>query len=135
MSFDNFLGQYIPLKGRTSRTYFWIGLPLILLLTVISLFALGFSIGIYGSFLKIAGQSLAAYDGREFARKAGTALIYPMVLGLLCLLSIRRFHDRGKSGFWSLILFVPVVGLLWYIVDCGILPGQVETNKYGDPPK
>jgi len=35
---------------------------------------------------------------------------------------IKRCHDRGKSGFWALLLFIPVFGLLWLLVDCGLLP-------------
>jgi uncharacterized membrane protein YhaH (DUF805 family) len=38
-------------------------------------------------------------------------------------ITIKRCHDRGKTGFWSMLLFVPVVGLVWLVIDCGLLPG------------
>jgi uncharacterized membrane protein YhaH (DUF805 family) len=37
--------------------------------------------------------------------------------------SIRRMHDIGKNGWWSLI---PIVGF----VMCGFFPGKIEENKY-----
>ena len=40
---------------------------------------------------------------------------------------IKRYHDRGKSGFWALLLFIPVFGLLWLLIDCGLLPAAQET--------
>jgi uncharacterized membrane protein YhaH (DUF805 family) len=37
---------------------------------------------------------------------------------------VRRFHDRGKSGWWALLYFVPGIGWLWILVECGFLPGK-----------
>jgi uncharacterized membrane protein YhaH (DUF805 family) len=34
----------------------------------------------------------------------------------------RRFHDRGKSGWWALLYFVPFIGWLWILIECGFLP-------------
>lgn len=31
-------------------------------------------------------------------------------------LIIRRMHDIGKSGLYIFVLFVPVIGYIWYIV-------------------
>ena len=47
---------------------------------------------------------------------------------------VKRFHDRDKSGFWSLIVFVPYIGGLWATVECGFLAGSEGTNSYGPPP-
>jgi uncharacterized membrane protein YhaH (DUF805 family) len=38
--------------------------------------------------------------------------------------TVRRFHDRGKSGWWALLYFVPGIGWLWLIIECGLLPGK-----------
>lgn len=46
-----------------------------------------------------------------------------------CAIAIKRLHDRGKSGFWALLLFVPGLGLLWLLIDCGLLPAAKETVK------
>ena len=43
---------------------------------------------------------------------------------------VRRWHDRNKSGWWFLINFVPVIGLLWVLIELGLLPSISENNKY-----
>lgn len=45
--------------------------------------------------------------------------------------AIKRFHDRGKSGFWSLLTFVPVIGWIWVFIECGFLRGTDGENTYG----
>ena len=37
-------------------------------------------------------------------------------------------------GWWVLIAFVPVIGGLWYLIECGFLPGTVGANNYGADP-
>lgn len=56
---------------------------------------------------------------------------------LWCGLAIaaKRWHDRGKSGFMVLVIFIPVVGPLLTLVECGILDGTQGPNKYGPSPK
>ena len=57
---------------------------------------------------------------------------------LLSLISIivqvKRWHDRDKSGWWVLINFVPVVGPLWALVECGFLRGTLGDNRFGPDP-
>lgn len=43
----------------------------------------------------------------------------------------KRWHDRGKSGWWSLIMFVPIIGGLWALIELGFLPGDDGANAYG----
>lgn len=47
--------------------------------------------------------------------------------------SIKRFHDRDKSGFWILIIFVPLIGPLWQFIECGFLAGTDGGNRFGQP--
>ena len=47
--------------------------------------------------------------------------------------SIRRLHDRNKHGAWFLLNFLPLVGGLWLLIECGILPGTNGSNKYDAP--
>ncbi len=49
--------------------------------------------------------------------------------------SIKRWHDRDKSGWWVLIVLVPVVGWLAAIVVNGCLPGTPGPNRYGQEPR
>lgn len=47
----------------------------------------------------------------------------------------KRWHDRGKSGWWSLIGLVPVVGTFWLLIECGFLRGTTGSNRYGSDPQ
>lgn len=49
-------------------------------------------------------------------------------------LSIKRWHDRDKSGWWVLIAFVPLVGPIWALVETGFLEGTKGPNQYGPDP-
>jgi uncharacterized membrane protein YhaH (DUF805 family) len=57
----------------------------------------------------------------------------PMVWISLAAL-VRRFHDRDKSGWWSLLMFVPIVGPIWIFVECGFLRGAEGENRFGPDP-
>ena len=46
----------------------------------------------------------------------------------------KRWHDRGKSAWWVLISFIPLVGPIWVLVECGCLAGSPEVNEYGPAP-
>ncbi len=56
------------------------------------------------------------------------------VMWISLALSAKRWHDRNKSAWWILIVFVPVVGGLWYLIECGFLPGTAGSNQYGPDP-
>ncbi|NJM55567.1 MAG: DUF805 domain-containing protein [Verrucomicrobiae bacterium] len=38
-------------------------------------------------------------------------------------IAVKRWHDRGKSGWWVLIGLIPIVGPIWALVETGFLPG------------
>ena len=69
-----------------------------------------------------------------------SALGTPLMLLVLALMpasitaAIRRMHDIGKSGWWLLISFIPLIGglvlLYWFIFD----GGQPHANQYGAVP-
>ena len=49
----------------------------------------------------------------------------------------KRWHDRGRTGMWSLLLFIPIVGFVLYIpmfIYLGVARGQAEGNEYGPVP-
>lgn len=70
--------------------------------------------------------------------------LYPVMVGLYVIfaiafivssgaLSIRRLHDIGRSGWWVLIAFVPVLGLVLFVFM--FLDSQPNVNDYGSSPK
>lgn len=46
------------------------------------------------------------------------------------MLIIRRLHDLGKSGYFTLLVFVPVIGIIFSIA-LFFIPGQIGWNEYG----
>jgi len=48
--------------------------------------------------------------------------------------TIRRLHDIGKSGWWYLIVFIPLIGVIWLIVLLAT-EGNAGENQYGPDPK
>ena len=48
--------------------------------------------------------------------------------------SIRRLHDVGKSGWFYLIVLIPLVGVIWLLV-LACTDGQRGVNAYGPNPK
>jgi uncharacterized membrane protein YhaH (DUF805 family) len=47
---------------------------------------------------------------------------------------MRRLHDTGRSGWWLLIGFIPLIGSLVLLIFM-LLQGVAETNDYGEDPK
>jgi uncharacterized membrane protein YhaH (DUF805 family) len=45
--------------------------------------------------------------------------------------TIKRYHDLGVSGWWWLVVLIPVIGWLWQLMECGLLPGDRSENRYG----
>jgi uncharacterized membrane protein YhaH (DUF805 family) len=56
------------------------------------------------------------------------AVIYPSII-----VYIKRWHDRDKSGWWTLILLIPVVGAIWFVIAQGFLAGTPGPNRFGPP--
>lgn len=65
----------------------------------------------------------------------------PLSIGYLLLMIVpslsvlvRRLHDVGKSGWWMLILFVPIIGGIWLFILL-VTDSKLEENEYGKNPK
>jgi uncharacterized membrane protein YhaH (DUF805 family) len=61
-------------------------------------------------------------------------LVVPPSLWIGLVLSVKRWHDRNKSGWWVLVNLVPVVGWLWQLIECGFLRGTTGPNRFGQDP-
>jgi uncharacterized membrane protein YhaH (DUF805 family) len=110
--------QYLMTKteGRINRYPFWMGM---LALTVAS-----FALQIVGSVLGMIFWPLGMLAGL-----AQFALIVPSFV-----LSTKRWHDRGKSGWWNLVVLVPLLGILYMIYETGFVEGEPGVNQYGPNP-
>ena len=93
---------------------------------------------------------LFAFDGRINRAKFWlgivivwvTMLVFSGIAGalnssfgwLMFAISIKRWHDRDKSGWWVLIGFIPIIGAIWALVETGFLEGTQGPNQYGPDP-
>jgi uncharacterized membrane protein YhaH (DUF805 family) len=47
---------------------------------------------------------------------------------------VRRLHDTGRSGWWLLIVLLPLVGGIWFLVLL-VSDSTAASEKYGPSPK
>ena len=108
-------------KGRIPRRQYWGGAG-IMTLAAIPIGLIFFLVGESNSgAVSILGGiiGVVAYIGFIWASLA---------------LGIKRWHDRDKSGWWTLIGLIPVIGAIWAFVEQGCLRGTEGPNRFGDDP-
>ncbi len=54
-------------------------------------------------------------------------------LAISILLAIQRLHDFDASGWWSVLIVIPLANLVLYLVLL-IMPGAQGPNRFGNPP-
>ncbi len=101
--------------GRISRRSFW------------------FSILVFIGFSVIVGLVYVILSAIDKALGVLVFLAYIPLIWMGLATSVKRWHDRGKSGAWVLIVLIPVVGVWWAIIETGFLAGEPGDNKYGSP--
>jgi len=120
---ENIDWKYLLFKfdGRINRGKFWagVGATWVILIVVGILFGVAAGTSSTALWLIVVILAIAAY----------VALVW---IGLA--ISVKRWHDRGKSGWWILISFVPIIGPLWALVETGFLKGDSGDNQYGPNP-
>lgn len=111
----SFLRRLFTFKGRASRLKFWLIVPASWL-----------------AFIAIRVMFEIIFERESYP----IVLLY--VFGPLIPIAwvhwatvVQRFHDRNKSGAWASILFVPVIGPIWALIELGCLPGTNGPNRYG----
>lgn len=111
----NFKTLYTSFEGRIGRRDFWIGLAGIAVAALI----------VQAVIFTVVNYS----DAPIVALCSGVLFIYPTLA-----LYAKRIHDVGKSAKWLIILVVPLVNIVWVIMELGIKAGEEETNEFGPVP-
>lgn len=57
-----------------------------------------------------------------------------LLLPISFMFMIKRFHDIGWSGWWSLTMLVPLLNLIPSLLLL-FMPGTSGPNRFGNPPK
>jgi len=107
-------------KGRALRSEYWY---FVLFCCLVNL-AMELSIGILADEMLRNGLGILGLIYILFS----LVIIFPNLS-----VTIRRLHDSGRSGWWVLIAFVPILGalcLLYWMV----IKGDEGENRYGPNP-
>ena len=105
------LKKYVECTGRARRTEYWMFALVNFIISLVLAFLLGRVLG---------GVIPALYS---------LAVLLPSIA-----VTIRRLHDTGRTGWWWLIVFVPVIGWIVLLIFM-VLDSDAGENQYGPSPK
>lgn len=108
--FTDAFKNFANFSGRARRTQYW----------MFSLFVV---------MISIALAIIEAIIGTVFLGALfSLAVLIPSIS-----IAARRLHDTGRSGWWQLILLVPLIGIIVLIVF--LVQDSKDDNEYGPNPK
>ena len=121
----NIVSVLFSFSGRTNRMKYW-------------LVGIGACV-VGGVIVAMLGLGTPGGAGAPDAGPGGAAAAVLILVGVLNIWinlanNVKRFHDRDKSGWWVLIAFVPAIGALWILIECGFLKGTGGSNRFGADP-
>ncbi len=112
------LKKYAVFNGRASRKEYWMFLLFNIIFSIIAIIL----DSIFGITIKEIGYG-----------PIYILFILAMFLPALAI-SVRRLHDIGKSGWMYLIIFIPIIGVIWFLILM-VTDSNPEENIYGQNPK
>lgn len=121
------MGALFSFDGRVGRQTYWLTTIGVSIVAAIIYFII---IAATGG----ADTTTTAADGGDAAGLTAALIVYIIAVVMSLAVQIKRWHDRGKSGWWVLIALVPFIGGLWALIECGFLAGTPGPNKYGPQP-
>lgn len=114
--FNRAISRFARFSGRASRAEYWYFFLAVLLLNVVlTLLGLVFSESVLGDLIELLSSVFLLF-----------VLIPSVSIG------VRRLHDVNKSGWWYLLILVPLLGPL-VLLYWAIQVGDAGSNAYGDP--
>jgi uncharacterized membrane protein YhaH (DUF805 family) len=109
--------KYAQFSGRSRRKEYWM-----------------FTLIHTALYIVLWGSAILAKPSWLSLPLALICLLYALaavVPGIAC--TVRRLHDTGRSGWWILLSFVPLIGLA--VVVLLALDSEPGPNQYGPSPK
>ena len=104
--------KYASFSGRARRTEYW--------MFFLVYFVIALVIGVVEGLLSIGGYLTGIFALGHLLPSLGV--------------TVRRLHDTGRSGWWILLSFIPIIGalvLLYFMV----ISGEPQDNACGPNPK
>ena len=119
-SIESSLSQYMTFRGRAARSEFWF---FYLFSSICSVVAIIID--------NILGTQFKNIDSLSFGLYGYVYLLVALGLFIPNLsVSFRRLHDTNRSGWWYLILLVPLISVILLLV----WKGTGGDNEYGPDP-
>lgn len=100
-------------SGRAPRSEYWWFVGLMLLFSIV-----------VSAVFEIVSSDASALASALFSL---VHLVPSLAVGA------RRLHDTGRTGWWQLVGFVPLIGFVALLVLM-VLKGEEGANRFGDPP-
>lgn len=112
------LRNYFGFSGRARRKEYW----MFVLINILIAIALAVVDNVIGTIDAETGLGLLN----------GIYSLLVLIPGIA--VSVRRLHDRDKSGWWMLLVLIPLIGsivlIVWFAID-----GDTGPNRFGPDPK
>jgi uncharacterized membrane protein YhaH (DUF805 family) len=127
------LKRYAQFSGRSRRKEYWMYALFLLIVAIV--------LGIIESILGLGGHAVLASETSSSGAFYGALFNRGILSNLFSLatfipslaVGVRRLHDTNRSGWWYLLIFVPLIGaivlLVWFCTA-----GTSGPNNYGDDP-
>lgn len=111
--------KYATFSGRASRSEYW---------WFVLFFFLSYLVAV------TIDMSVLGFDPGEKGSVGWLSSLFSLAVLLPSLaVAIRRLHDKDKSGWWYLLVFIPLIGsiilLLWFVTK-----GTDGPNRFGADP-
>jgi uncharacterized membrane protein YhaH (DUF805 family) len=111
-------------SGRIGRAQWWLSQLAVIAFVIIPVFFM----------VILLGATEQARMAAAVPLGVSLVAVTLMLLWMGFCLTVKRYHDRGKSAWWYLIQFIPVIGGIWALVELGFCSGDDGDNEYGDGP-
>lgn len=106
------LKKYAVFSGRATRSEYWYFILINMAISII----------------------LAAVD-RSIADGGILYTVYSIIVFIPSIaVAARRLHDTDRTGWWQLIIFIPIIGFIILIIFL-VQDSKSYENKYGSNPK
>jgi uncharacterized membrane protein YhaH (DUF805 family) len=106
--------NYANFQGRARRQEYWMYALINLMIVLV--------LGIFDTLLFSSGNNFIS----------GIYSLAVLVPGIA--VSVRRLHDTDRSGWWLLLVLIPIIGIIILLVLMCI-EGNSASNRFGTNPK
>ena len=112
------LKKYADFSGRARRKEYWFFVLFNIIISVV---------------LTVCDVFMGTYSAAaSIGILTGIYTLAVLIPGIA--VTVRRLHDTGRSGWWILIILVPLIGAIVLLIFM-LIDSQAGTNAYGPSPK